>query len=141
MCEQTSILYAFTLKNPIPMIIALSALSQIKLFICSNMFTFVCRNLITMQNVVYSARLVMVRAGNLLIVECNSSIYIPLVLLKASKIFCGFWWSFRRGFYTQFFSDDRDMVSLVIEMIQLFKISLFKVAWLCIEVSAQPAKV
>ena len=100
MCEQTSILYAFTLKNPIPMIIALSALSQIKLFICSNMFTFVCRNLITMQNVVYSARLVMVRAGNLLIVECNSRIYIPLVLLEASKIFCGFWWSFRRGFYT-----------------------------------------
>ena len=87
MCEQTSVLYA---------LIALSALSQIKLLFCSNMFTFVCRNLITMQNVVYSARLVMVRAGNLLIVECNSRIYIPLVLLEA---------------------------------------------WLCIEVSAQPAKV
>ena len=80
--------------------IALSALSQIKLFICSNMFTFVCRNLITMQNVVYSARLVMVRAGNLLIVECNSRIYIPLVLLEASKIFCGFWCFIRGCFYT-----------------------------------------
>ena len=91
MCEQTSVLYA---------LIALIALSQIKLFICSNMFTFVCRNLITMQNVVYSARLVMVRAGNLLIVECNSSIYIPLVLLKASKIFCGFWCFIRGCFYT-----------------------------------------
>ena len=132
MCEQTSVLYA---------LIALSALSQIKLFICSNMFTFVCRNLITMQNVVYSARLVMVRAGNLLIVECNSRIYIPLVLLEASKILCGFRCFIRRCFYTYFFSDDRDMVSLVIEMIQLFKISLFNVAWLCIEVSAQPAKV